>query len=247
MKTKQIIESVLMDDENFFDNYEIVDGIVREKKPRFNFLMMSVPGVTRVVATISLPTKIGDKITKFGEFVLLCTANPNVTFTTAFLNVVSGHITDLIDAEAAAKTRGAGLVSTRNGKLAIVMNDIYSMQMTVQAKVNTVDAVTGITTVTSTGFKVKQHGIRVKPDLEVRNIKGQAGNLLLIAKAAGKRASYQWQVSSNGINWTDLNPSLQAKTTYTGQTSGAKLYFRKRAVIKTGPTSWSQVFVIIVA
>ena len=69
----------------------------------------------------------------------------------------------------------------------------------------------------------------------------------LIAKAErGGRASYEWQTSRDGIAWTNMPSTLQAKTSLAGLTPGDLVYFRVRAIIKGGAKDWSAAISIIV-
>ena len=74
-----------------------------------------------------------------------------------------------------------------------------------------------------------------------------SGAVTLITASAGDRASYEWEVSSDGAKtWTVLPATLQAKTAMTGLTPAATYAFRYRPVTKAGPADWSQPVSLIV-
>jgi hypothetical protein len=74
-----------------------------------------------------------------------------------------------------------------------------------------------------------------------------SGSAKLVAASAGRRASYEWQYSTDGgKTWVMAPSTLQAKTTVTGLTPGATVDFRYRPVTKTGEGNWSQTVQLIV-
>ena len=89
--------------------------------------------------------------------------------------------------------------------------------------------------------------MRVKAPLQAKNIADNSGVVALAAKAAGKRVSYNWQMSSdNGTTWADLPTTLQSKTTIGNLNPGARILFRVRPVLKNGERSWSNPVGLIV-
>ncbi len=90
----------------------------------------------------------------------------------------------------------------------------------------------------SAGLSVKKTASR-KPRVFEAIAGATSGTLKIVVPSAGHRASYDWQSSPDGKTWTDLESTLQAKTTLTGQTPGTVLQFRYRTVLKTGAGDWS--------
>jgi len=68
----------------------------------------------------------------------------------------------------------------------------------------------------------------------------------LAAKAPAKRASYNWQYSTDQKTWTSIPQTLQAKTGVSGLTVGTTYYFRVQALTMTGETDWTQVVSLVV-
>lgn len=67
-----------------------------------------------------------------------------------------------------------------------------------------------------------------------------SGTVLLAARAATVRASYEWEWSGDGgKTWTAVLPKLQAKTEIPGLPAATTVQFRFRAVTKTGAGDWS--------
>jgi hypothetical protein len=74
-----------------------------------------------------------------------------------------------------------------------------------------------------------------------------SGTVLLAAKAAAARASYEWEWSGDGgKTWTAVLPTLQAKTQITGLPVATTVQFRFRSVTKAGASDWSQPISLLV-
>jgi len=73
------------------------------------------------------------------------------------------------------------------------------------------------------------------------------GTAKLVAPAAARRSSYEWQYSADGgKTWAPSVVTLQAKTTILGLTAGSTVLFRYRPVLKTGEENWSQTVSLVV-
>lgn len=153
---------------------------------------------------------------------------------------------DLETANTLAKTRVVGSASARDLKYDVVWDDVHGYQGYVQKLADdAADEATAISIIQASGFDLKNHGIRVKPLLAAKQ-GNTDGEILLFAKSAGARVSYQWQESHDGTAWSELPITLQAKTRVNGLASGSKVYYRVRAILKDGPASWSPLVSIIV-
>lgn len=184
--------------------------------------------------------KIGDFILKIRAILLNIVNNPAIFVspspTTA---LVTTNTTGLETAEALARTRVAGAASARNLKYDVVLKNIHGIQSYVQTLAdNAPDEATAIAIISASGFDLKNKGVRVKPLLSVKNAP-VSGTAILIAKSAGSRVSYNWRQSIDNVVWTDLDPTLQAKTTVEGLTRASVVYFQFRAVTKAGAGNWS--------
>ena len=73
-----------------------------------------------------------------------------------------------------------------------------------------------------------------------------SGAALLVARAATTRASYDWQWSTDGTLWVDLERSVRADAALTGLTPGRRYYLRYRTLTKDGVADWSQVVSLLV-
>ena len=178
----------------------------------------------------------------YGQLVLTKT-------TAANLNPVPPALADL---NAALPLFAAAITSaeTQKGMSATVLETRHAVveallhladQVTAAARKQPVEA--GQATVQATGLRLKKVGIRVKLPLAARY--GVSSTVLLVARAAAKRATYFWEFGTDGAHWTDVPSTMKADTTITGLTPGTLYYFRFRAQTRKGMGDWSQSITLI--
>lgn len=213
--------------------------------------------VKRIVGVLNIPARIPQFIAKAKNIVLMMTNNPNFPTpypsNTPTLTAVTADITALETAESTALTKTKGAAEARDVKKSLVMKDLYALLRYIQGVADN-SPPNAEAIILSSGFDVKKAGERIKAPFEALN--GEvSGTVILRAKSAGIRSSYEWQMSmlpaslktdSPATQWTDLPSTLQAKTEVSGLTPGSTMQFRYRAVTKSGEGSWSQVVSIIV-
>lgn len=204
--------------------------------------------VRRIKAVMNSPRGIPQFIAKAKNIVMMMMNNPNFPppfpSDTPSLNTVSADILALEDAESLALTKAKGTADARDVKKETVMRHLRALMRYVQGVADN-DIENAEAIIFSAGFDVKRFTLPVKPALAALNGK-VSGTILLRAKATARRASYEWQMSADKINWTLLPVTLSAKTEVNGLARGAAVYFRFRAVTKNGEASWSQVVSVIV-
>jgi hypothetical protein len=67
-----------------------------------------------------------------------------------------------------------------------------------------------------------------------------SGTAKVTAPVAARRASYDWEYSTDGgKTWVAMPSTLQAKTSMTGLSAATTVQFRYRPVTKTGQGNWS--------
>jgi hypothetical protein len=202
----------------------------------------------RPLAILQMRTvrRIGKFILRVRTILLNIGNNATIFVTpTPTLAIVKTDTDNLEAAEAIAETRVAGAAQARNLKYDIVLEDVRGLLSYVQGLADkAADEATAIAIISASGFDLKNHRVRVKPQLAVKN--GLAGTVLLASKAAARRVFYEWQQSSDGITWADLPATLQEKTKVSGLTAGSLLFFRVRAILKDGAQDWSSAVSIIV-
>jgi hypothetical protein len=155
------------------------------------------------------------------------------------LATLEAAIVALRAAQSATLTRAKGTAENRNAKLAKVKGYLESLLVYIQSVAefspgNAAEVVLG------SGMSLKKPGLFDKPALRVKQRPG-SGTVLLIAKSAGDRASYEWQYSRDGRAWIDSTPTRQAKTTLSGLPAKSLAYFRFRSLGKKGLSDWCDV------
>ena len=74
-----------------------------------------------------------------------------------------------------------------------------------------------------------------------------SGSAKITAVVAARRASYEWQYSTDGgKTWIAAPGTLKASTTVPGLPVGTAVQFRYRALTRAGESDWSQAVVLVV-
>jgi len=191
--------------------------------------------------------KIGDFILRI-RTILLNILNNSAIFTapTPTVPSVTTSVNNLETAEILASTRVAGSVSARDLKYDVVLKAVHGLLNYVQNLAdNAPDEATAISIITASGFDLKNAGIRVKAPIAVKN-GAVSGSVLISAKSAGARTSYNWRYSVDNVTWIELPTTIQAKTTVSGLTPATIVHFQCRSITKTGAGNWSQTMIIVV-
>jgi hypothetical protein len=155
------------------------------------------------------------------------------------------HITALVTAETAVLARTKGAVETRNAELAIVKGDLENLKTYVQSVADAANPSQAAALIENAGMTLRKVTLRNKPQLAVKQ-GSVSGTVVLSAKAAAKRAAYDWQSSADQKTWTSLPQTLQAKTGMSGLTAGTVYYFRVQALVRTGEENWSDIVAFMV-
>ena len=206
----------------------------------------STKRINRAVVVLKLSKSVPALINEAKGMVTAMTNN-SATFTAPSppLAALTSAINELEVAETAALARTRGAATTRNDKRAALVQLLEQERTYVQTVADT-NMENGAALIQSAGMSVRKavvHGPRTfsaKPG-------AVSGAVKLVAAAAARRASYEWEYSINGGQaWVSAPVTLQAKTTITGLTPGATVMFRYRGVTKTGEGDWSQPTSLIV-
>jgi len=161
------------------------------------------------------------------------------------LSKVTASCNGLDAAQAATKTRAPGSIAARDAARTQLVADLHTLtgyvQQTADANLELSEAI-----ITSASLAVRRSAARVKPAFAVK-LGPVSGSAHLVVKAAGGRGSYEWAYSTDGgKTWVDAPPTTQAKATITGLPVATTVQFRFRAIVKTGPTDWSQPLSLVV-
>ncbi len=173
------------------------------------------------------------------------TANPSFPSPTPTLAAVTAAINDLQSAENAALARTKGAVATRNAKRGALVKLLQQLKAYVQTTADA-DAQNGAPIVEGAGMSVRKTPTRMPRTFRASS-GAVSGTASLVAPAAARRASYEWQYSADGgKTWVTAPVSLQAKTIVAGLQPGATVQFKYRPVTKGGEENWSQAVSLVV-
>jgi hypothetical protein len=200
--------------------------------------MTGTPKIHRAIASLKLPTKVPALITHADGIVKAMTNNPSFPSPTPSVAAVTDAINQLQVAETAALARTKGAVTTRNEKRAALISLLQQLRSHVQSTADA-NAENAASIIQSAGIAVKKTPVRA-PRVFAAKPGAVSGSVKLTAPAAARRASYEWEYSTDsGKTWVAAPSTLQARTTLGGLTAGATVTFWYRAVTKHGEGDWS--------
>jgi hypothetical protein len=191
------------------------------------------------IASLKLPaTKVPALITYAQGIVKGMTGNTSFPNPVPTLASVTAAINDLQTAETAALARTKGAVATRNEARTALVVLLEQLKAYIQAAADA-SPENGASIIQSAGVAVRK-----TPTHPARIFEATPGDVSGVAKvvapAAARRASYEWEYSlDGGKTWVTLPSTLQAKTSVTGLASGTAVQFKYRPVTKTGEGNWS--------
>ena len=188
---------------------------------------------------LHMPTRTSDLVTYARNLVKLLNANPSFPTPVPSLAAITTATDELAAAQTATLTRTKGAVATRNEKRAVLVRLIKQLGHYIQT-VADASPDGGASIIESIGLAVRKAPTRRARAFEAKpgDISGTAS---VVAVTASRRASYEWQYSTDGgKTWIAAPATLQAKTTIAGLVPGATVAFRYRPVTKAGEGDWSQ-------
>ena len=199
----------------------------------------------RAVATLKLPVSVPRLITTVAMVLQKMTGNPHFPSPTPSLSTVKAALDELEAAEVAALRRGVDTVSRRESKRVALISLMEQLRAYVQRIADaSPEESAGI--IMSAGMSVKRHPGGPKRSFVVRH-GDVSGSVKVMARTAAKRASYDWEVSTDGgATWRALPSTLRATMHASGFTPATRVSFRYRALTKDGLSDWSQPVEIIV-
>jgi hypothetical protein len=199
----------------------------------------------RSIATLNLARSVPALITQAQNIVKAVTNNPAFPSTVPLLASVTDAVDQLQAAETTTLSRTKGAATIRNEMRAALVKQLQQVKNHVQTVADD-SANTSASVIQSAGIAVKKTAVR-PPRVFAAMPGAVSGSATLVAKAAARRASYEWQYSTDaGKTWLAAPTTLQSKTTIAGLVPGAMVMFRSRPVTKVGEGDWSQPTSLIV-
>jgi hypothetical protein len=206
---------------------------------------MTTPKIARSIATLLLPKPVPALINLSKAIVQKMTNNAAVPSPEPPLSDITAATNDLEVAEAGALARTKGAATARNQKRAVLVTKLEQLKGSVQ-KAADANPEGAAALIQSTGMSVKKVPLH-KKRVFAATPGPVSGTVKLVAESAARRASYEWQYSTDGgKSWLTAPSTLQAKTSVAGFQPGASVTFRYRAVTKTGEGDWSQPIAIVI-
>jgi hypothetical protein len=200
----------------------------------------------RAIVVLKMSRKVRSLIPFAQSVATAMTGNTTFPSPTPSLVVFQADITALVTAETAVVARTKGAADTRNAKLAVVKADLEALRTCVQSVVDASNPANADAIITSAGMAARKVRVHDKPAVAIKQ-GSVSGTVALSAKAAAKKASYNWQYSTDQKAWTSLPATLKARTTASGLTAGTTYYFRSQALTaKGGEGDWGQLVSLIV-
>ena len=192
----------------------------------------------RVSAVLKLPTSVPALISVAKAIIAAMTGNASFPAPEPTLAAVGQALNELEAAEAAALARAKGAATARNQKRTALVAVLELLKAYVQ-KMADLNFETAATVIQSAAMVVRKVPVRTKRVFTAKQ-GTVSGSVTLITASAARRASYDWEYSSDGgVTWQLLPSTLQAKTSLTGLKAGSSYSFRYRAIVKAGAQDWS--------
>ena len=206
---------------------------------------MPPPKPIKIIAALNLPESVPRLIIQGNAIVAAMTGNAYFPSPTPPLAHVAARIAALQAAHTVVRTWKKGGAEMRQPKVRDVADALKALRDHVQ-RVADLDPKHAVEIIVSAGMSVKGSSAH-KPKAPLTAKQGNLpGLVLLFAKAAAKRAAYQWQWSLDKETWISLPQTLQANTSVHGLTAGTMYYFRVCAITKTGAGRWSNSVSLLV-
>ena len=159
------------------------------------------------------------------------TGNPLFPTPIPTLAALTQAIERLTAAEPAALARTKGAVTLRNEKDTSLVALVQQLRAYVQAAADA-NVENGASIIESAGLAVRKAAVRA-PRGFTANPGTVSGTVKLVAKSAGPRSSYEWQLSTDGgKTWLSAPVTIQARTVVTGMSAGSTVQFRYRPVTR---------------
>jgi hypothetical protein len=207
--------------------------------------MVTTKSIHRSTVTLRLPKSVPALIVYAQGIVKRMTGNPSFPSPAPTLAAVMTAINELQIAETAALSRIKGAIAVRDEKRVTLVTLLQQVRAHIQVTADA-DPSNAASVIESAGVAVRK-----TPTRRARAFAAKPGPVsgvaTVVATSAARRASYEWQYSSDGgKTWVTAPATLQAKTKVPGLQPGSTVHFKYRAVTKTGEGDWSQAVSLIV-
>jgi hypothetical protein len=207
--------------------------------------ILIMPNTTHVLVVLKLPDPIPKLLEYSGHIVQQMTNNLYFPTASSVLTVATANMAALATAQTTARTRAVGAAGDRDLKLVALVATLHTLRGIVQTAADSSPA-QAKAIIASSGMSVAAHTPRLKPTLAA--LMGLTPGLVLVrAKAAAKRAVYEWQYSADGgKTWITIAVTNVADTSVSGLAVGTTYLFRFRSTVRKVVSDWSQTVSLLV-
>jgi hypothetical protein len=198
----------------------------------------------RAIVAFKIPRRHNDRINHARSILAAITGNPHFPSPTATMAAFEAHIDAAANAQSHILVGPIGSAAQRDARLAAVRSDLEQLRVYVQGVADASPG-EGRAIIESAGMNVRRPGLHDKQELTVK-AGAVTGSVVVVAKAAGDRATYEWQYSKVGEPWIDVEPTRQARKAFNGLVAGARYRFRVRSVTQAGRSDFGAVVSVLV-
>jgi hypothetical protein len=203
---------------------------------------MSAPTESLPIAVKNSPRSNHLFVTYLYNIVSSLDGNASFTNPTPSAATLEGAADGLAQANGAARGGGPASVAERNAQRkhaeGLVDQFVSFVRVTVNAEAG--DPATACAMILSAGLSVRKRSKAQKPPFTAR-YGGVSGEVLLVALAVAKAATYTWMYSLDQKSWTCAPQTMKASTTIAGLTRGQVYFFQFRALTRKGLGDGSQI------
>lgn len=205
-----------------------------------------MPSAPRYIAVFACPSSIPRYIVDCRAVIEKMALDADFANPPVALDEVAGHIDTLEADDQAMGRREPTAREKRCASLTLLRGDMRLLKAFVQSFCDRRSLAEAERAIHRAGMSAVLQTAAPKEDVAVK--RGDAlGQVVLDARAVGRRVIYQWQVSTDGETWADLVESLNARCTAHGLTARTLYYFRLRTVWPPASVSaWSRVVSVVV-
>jgi hypothetical protein len=198
----------------------------------------------RAIVALKIPRRNNDRIHYARSVAAAMTGNPHFPSPTPTIADFESRIDAAAEAQAHVLIGPVGTASRRDARLMAVQGDLERLRVYVQSVADATFA-EAPAIIASAGMSVKRPGLHDKQPLAVK-AGPTTGSVVVVAKAAGDRATYEWQYARAGEPWIDLEPTRQAKKVLGGLVAVRVYQFRVRSITRAGRSDFGQVVSVLV-
>ncbi len=198
----------------------------------------------QIYVALKLPRRTGDVLAYAKHVAALMAGNPYFPSPTVPIATLLAHVAELDAAEVATRRGTHGAAAERDAKLAVVHDDLRQLRAYVRT-IASQHAEDAAAVVVSSGMSVKQTAGPRKAAFAAKQGK-VSGSVRLFVRHPGIVASFDWQLSSDGVHWINAPSTVRASQELEGLTPGTRYSFRYRTLTRDGTSDWSDPLDLLV-